>query len=86
MENVPFHIQEIAKLYHTTDTSKNNLADGRIENWNDLVSGKYEFPTPGAHVFINTSLYLHFKTRKFVEIWVHLSAGYFKQLVKTQLD
>jgi hypothetical protein len=86
MGTIPFHIQKIEKLYPILEGDPHNFANGIIENWNGIVSSNFEFPRPGAFVVINTTMYLNFKTHRFNEMWVHLGSGYFKQIVKTQID
>jgi hypothetical protein len=78
---IPFHIQEIAKLYPIFSAPENNLADGKIENWYKIISDKSTF-RPGEYVFLITHVYLHFKTAVYNETWVYLGNHYFKQVLK----
>src|SRR5271155_1980256 len=83
---IPFHIQEIAKLYPVIKSTENNIADGRVENWSNLISDKIELPKPGAYLKLNSYVYLNFKTEVIEEVWVYLGGSYFKQICKIHTE
>lgn len=87
METIPFHIQEIARLYPVVAGMDHNLADGRIDNWTlmFLHSGD-ELPRPGGYISHRTNYTLPKRMLAFGEVWVHLGNGYFKQVIKRQLN
>lgn len=86
MEKVPFHIQEISKLYEVIKSVNNNLADGKIENWASHFSPDHDLPKSGGYITLVTTIYFNFKHVNFSEVWVHLGNGYFKQCLKKQMD
>jgi hypothetical protein len=86
METIPFHIQEIAKLYPVVAGMDHNYADGRIDNWAILfLHTNQELPKPGGYISIHSKVSLPKKMLDFGEVWVHLSNGYFKQVIKKKL-
>jgi hypothetical protein len=83
---IPFHIQEIAKLYPVLSAPDNNLADGRIENWSEMISYRHELPRPGEYMELSISVYFDFKNHKYKEVWVYLGNYFFKQIYKKKVS
>lgn len=86
MEHIPFHIQEIAKLYPVIAGIDHNLAEGQIENWAIMfLHTNQELPRPGGYISLHSKITFPTKMVDFGEVWVHLGNGYFKQVLKRKL-
>ena len=86
MENIPFHIAEIAKLYPIVASIENNLADGKIQIWDTIfIQNNLELPKVGSYLPTRTKYTLPTKFVDYGEVWVHLGNGYFKQVIKRKI-
>jgi hypothetical protein len=100
METIPFHIYEISRLYPVLASADGNIAEGEIQLWNAMFKqNKIDLPRPGSYVSIhakytlprpiytsvNPILHEHTTYVDYGEVWVHLSNGYFKQVLKRKL-
>ena len=82
MQKIPLHIKEIGKVYPPIKSTNDNLADGRIENWANSISKKYDLPKPGSYITLYSQATIHLETIYLEEIWVYLGSYYFKQVIK----
>jgi hypothetical protein len=90
MENLPFHIKEISKLYPIVTSFEGNLAEGIIQNWDTIfIQNKVSLPRPGAYVSIRSKYTLPCPGSPiysdYGEVWTHLGNGYFKQVIKKKI-
>ena len=83
---VPFHIQEIARLYPVLTSPSNNMADGRIERWSQLSENCGRDPLrPGSYLKIEITVCLENPFLVCREVWVYLGADYVKQIFKPKI-
>jgi hypothetical protein len=99
METIPFHIQEIAKVYPILASAANNIAEGDIQEWGGLfVELKLDLPRPGSYTSIHSKITIPINNYMssellggrstdvdYGEVWVHLGNGYFKQVLKRKI-
>lgn len=100
METIPFHIQEISKLYPVLGSTDDNIASGEIQLWSIMFKqNKVDLPRPGSYVAIHAkySLPIQYDISinptwlesvthvDYGEVFVHLGNGYFKQVLKRKL-
>lgn len=65
---IPYHVQQVSRLYPTIDTLIGNKADGEIRL----------FSIENNKLRVGQALLL----RKDKEVWIHLGYNYFKNTVK----